>query len=332
MSVLAGDVPEARVDSRPLAEVALLCEGLRAQGRLESGMAGPGLTVRLARLLLFSFIVSASQAAPAVEVIAESATVKKPLWELGLGAGALAFADYRGADTAHVYPVPVPYLNYRGRLLRADRDGVRELLLNQEYAELNISVGATTPVRSDDTLARRGMPNLKATVEIGPSLNLHLWHAAGGQARLDLRLPLRAALTIESPPHAIGFFLAPCVNLDLFGVAGHSGWKLGMLAGPLFADQRYNRYFYEVTPQYATVDRPAYSTRGGYSGSQAVVSLSKRFPTFWVGMFARYDVLNGAVFSDSPLVRSNRFWMGGFGIAWMIGQSSTMVESVDESP
>ena len=76
--MLAGDVPEARVDSRPLADVALLCEGLRAQGRLESGMAGPGLTVRLARLLLFSFIVSASQAAPAVEVIAKGIISTNP--------------------------------------------------------------------------------------------------------------------------------------------------------------------------------------------------------------------------------------------------------------
>jgi outer membrane protein len=291
-----------------------------------------GALVRVAGSLLFCCLVGAGCAVRAAEIPAAAVPVKKPLWEFGLGIGALAFADYRGADTGSIYPLPVPYLAYRGKFLRANRDGVRELLFNREYAELNISLNATTPVRSDNTPARRGMPNLQATFEIGPSLNLHMWHAADGQARLDLRLPLRAAFTIDMPPRAEGFFFAPCLNLDLFGVGGHSGWNLGMLTGPLFADQRYHRYFYDVAPRYATADRPAYSAHGGYSGSQAVVSLSKRFPAFWVGLFARYDVLNGAVFSGSPLVRSNHYWAGGVGIAWMIGRSSTMVESPDESP
>ncbi|MDE2348586.1 MAG: hypothetical protein KGL92_08785 [Gammaproteobacteria bacterium] len=35
---------------------------------------------------------------------------EKPLWEVGFGVGAIAFNDYRGADTSHVYPLPVPYI------------------------------------------------------------------------------------------------------------------------------------------------------------------------------------------------------------------------------
>jgi len=31
-----------------------------------------------------------------------------PLWEVGLGAGAIAFQDYRGSNTTHAYPLPVP--------------------------------------------------------------------------------------------------------------------------------------------------------------------------------------------------------------------------------
>src|SRR5256885_7475043 len=55
----------------------------------------------------------------------------KPLWEFGLGAGALVFNDYRGADSVHADPVAVPYLVYRGKLLRSDHNGLRGRLLQR---------------------------------------------------------------------------------------------------------------------------------------------------------------------------------------------------------
>ena len=257
---------------------------------------------------------------------------KAPLWEFGLGVGAFAFADYRGADTGELYPLPVPYFVYRGRFLRADREGLRGRLFRSDYAEINISLNATTPVRSSATSARRGMPNLRPTFEIGPSLDLHLWRAADGRARLDLRLPLRTAVTVSAPPEAIGLFFAPRLNLDLVDVAGHSGWNLGMLAGPLFADRRYHGYFYEVAPAYADQSRPAYSAHGGYSGTQMLASLSVRKPGYWFGAYARFDALNGAAFIDSPLVRSNGYWAVGVAVAWMIARSPIMVDAGSDAP
>ena len=268
----------------------------------------------------------------AFAVVAAAETPQRPLWEFGLGIGAVGFADYRGADTGHVYPVPVPYLVYRGKSFRADRDGMRGLLFNRDVAELNVSINVTTPVRSGDSQARRGMPNLRPTLEVGPSLDLHLWRSPDRRTRLDLRLPARTALTIESAPHAIGWFFAPRVNLDLIDVGGHAGWSVGLLAGPLYASRRYHEYFYGVAPQFATSDRPAYEARGGYSGAQALASVSKRFPGYWVGAFVRYDVLRGAVFVPSPLVRTNGYWAAGVGIAWMIGQSSRMVDGAGDRP
>src|SRR5580692_7851122 len=107
-----------------------------------------------------------------------------PLWEFGLGAGAIAFQDYRGSDTTHVYPVPVPYLVYNGKFLKADRDGVRGTLFNQDWIEINVSANATTPVRNDSE--RSGMPELEPTLELGPSVDLHLLRRADGRVRLDL--------------------------------------------------------------------------------------------------------------------------------------------------
>jgi len=253
----------------------------------------------------------------------------KPLWEAGLGIGALSFPDYRGSDETRVYPVPVPYLVYRGDFLKADRNGVRGEFFNRKYAELNISVNATIPVQSNDDRARRGMPNLRSTFEIGPSLDLHLWHAADDTIKLDAVLPLRAPITVESSPQFIGWNFSPRLNLDVQNVAGFAGWDFGIGAGPMFAARKYHQYFYSVAKQYATPVRPAYEARGGYSGGQLISALSKRFANYWVGAYIRYDTLQGAEFADSPLVKQKYYLAGGIGVAWMIRHSTRMVDTDD---
>ncbi|HET9329801.1 MAG TPA: MipA/OmpV family protein [Steroidobacteraceae bacterium] len=252
---------------------------------------------------------------------------EKPLWEVGLGAGFLVFNDYRGAATTHVYPVPVPYLIYRGKFLKSDRDGLRGLFLNQDRVELSLSVNATAPVRNDS--ARHGMPDLRSTVEIGPQLNVHLWRSADQRIKLDLRLPVRTALTLQAAPHYVGVFIEPHLALDLAQFQGDDGWKLGLLAGPLFADRRYDDYFYTVAPQFAAADRPAYAAHGGYAGSEALASLTRRYPRFWVGAYLRHDSLAGASFQNSPLVKRDSYWSAGVGFAWLIRQSERLVESDD---
>jgi outer membrane protein len=273
------------------------------------------------------FLARALSAAAALTVAAHGTARadEKPLWELGLGIGVVAFSDYRGAATAHVYPLPLPYFVYRGTLLKADHDGMRGKLFNQNRIEINLSVNGTTPVRNDS--ARQGMPDLRPTLEVGPQLEVHLWRNADERLKLDLRVPVRTAFTIEAVPHLVGTFLAPQLDLDIAQFRGEGGWKLGLLAGPLFADRRYDGYFYTVAPQYATAGRPAFEAQGGYAGTQVLAALTRRYPSYWIGFYVRHDTLAGASFADSPLVKRDSYWSGGIGIAWIIRQSSRLVES-----
>lgn len=275
--------------------------------------------VRHTALAASALLTVATCAAPPVH------SQQQPLWEFGLGAGALVFNDYRGANTTHGYPVPVPYFVYRGKFIESDRDGVRGKLLKQERVELNLSVDATTPVRNNS--ARAGMPDLRPTLEVGPSLNATLWRSADRRLRLDLRLPARAAFTLEASPRAIGWSYAPHLSLDVAQYAGPGGWKLGLLAGPLFAQARYDAYFYSIAPQYAAPGRPAYPARGGYAGTQTLVALSRRYPGYWIGAYLRHDSLAGASFEASPLVKRDSYFTCGVGIAWMIGRSRRLAES-----
>jgi len=253
---------------------------------------------------------------------------QKPLWEAGLGVGALGFPDYRGADEGHVYPVPVPYFVYRGKFLRADRDGVRGELFDRKYAELSISVNGTIPVNSADNAARRGMPDLKPTFELGPSLELHVWQSADEQVKLDVVMPVRVPITLESSPQLLQWTFAPRLNIDFDNVGG-TGWDFGAGAGPVFAADRFHDYYYSVPARFATPTRPEYHAEGGYSGMHLLAAVSKRYPKYWVGAFVRYDWLGDAKFEDSPLMRTKGSLAGGFGIAWMIGESKRLVETQD---
>jgi MipA family protein len=259
-----------------------------------------------------------------------AAAEEKPLWEAGLGVGALVFPDYRGSDEIKAYPVPVPYFVYRGPFLKADREGVRGELFDRKYVELSISVNATIPVRSEDNAARRDMPDLRPTIEVGPSLDVHLWRSADERMKLDLVMPLRVPVTIESSPESLGWIFSPRLNLDIEDVAGYTGWSFGAGIGPLFAADRFHEYFYSVAPRFATAARPAYEADGGYSGTHVLASLSKRFPKYWVGAYVRYDMLSGAAFDDSPLVKRKSYLAGGVGIAWMLGESKRRVETDDD--
>jgi len=257
-----------------------------------------------------------------------AAEVQKPLWELGIGMSALHFPDYRGSDESGIFAIPFPYVVYRGKIFKADEEGLRGALFDSERVELNVSLGASVPVNSDDNSARQGMPDLQPTVEFGPSLDFNLWRSGDRLLNLDVRLPVRVAVTVLGGMENVGWETSPRIALDISNVAWLKGWDLGLLAGPIFGTERRHDYFYSVNPRYATPDRPAFDAKAGYSGSQFVVSLSKRYSRFWLGAFARWDNLGGAVFVDSPLVMQENYFAAGVGVAWVLKESSISVPDV----
>jgi len=94
---------------------------------------------RILRLSQYASMLWAAAFAPVSGRAAE-----EPLWEVGLGVGVLGYDDYRGADSSHVYPVPVPYVLYNGTFLKTDRDGAHARLFDQDWVQLKLSFNATT--------------------------------------------------------------------------------------------------------------------------------------------------------------------------------------------
>jgi outer membrane protein len=256
----------------------------------------------------------------------------RPEWEFGLGATGLTLPDYRGSDESRGYLLPFPYIIYRGERFRVDRQGIRGIFFESDRVEINLSLNATPPVDSDENQARQGMARLDPTIEIGPRIDIRLASDRVKESAVELRLPLRAAIATDfSHTNGVGFVFSPHLSFTTRPVLAGVKWNFGAQAGPIFATREFHQYFYGVAPAFATPERPAYAADGGYSGAYALMSLSRRFPRFWVGTFARYEVLSGAVFEESPLVRRDYAFMAGIAVAWVFAESSKKVEvDVDE--
>lgn len=271
--------------------------------------------VRLVPLLAFVLL----------QIPIDSFAEEVPLWEAGVGLSVIDFPDYRGSDERTTYVLPLPYFVYRGKILKIDGERVRGLFFKSDRIELDVSLSGSVPVKSSNNTARQGMPDLDASLEIGPSINILLAQSEQNKVKFELRLPLRPVIDIHLD--YLGYVFQPQLNLDIHDLGRNGGWNLGLATGPIFANQRYNQYFYGVAPEYATPDRPTYMAHGGYSGSQFIAALSKRYPNYWVGGFVKWDTLQGAVFSDSPLVKSEQNFSAGLGISWIFARSKRRVQN-----
>jgi outer membrane protein len=250
----------------------------------------------------------------------------RPEWEFGVGASGFTLPDYRGSDESRGYVLPVPYVIYRGERFRVDRQGLRGIFFQSERVEINLSLAASPPVDSDENRARQGMPHLDPTLELGPRLDVILARDPGREWALQLRVPARAAMATDlSHTKGVGYVASPHLNLTTHPRFAGGRWNLGAQLGPIFASSEYHQYYYGVDARFATPERPVYDAPGGYSGSSALVSLTRRIGKWWVAGFARYDTLKGAAFEDSPLVRRDYAVMAGIAFAFVFAESSRKV-------
>lgn len=263
-------------------------------------------------LMAVVWAISAAQAYAAPQPVSQS-----PEIEVGVGLVTQTSADYRGATSYKTQGLPLPYLLYRGKFLKADRDGVRGDLVVQPWYELSMSVGAALSGGADHSAIREGMPALDSSVEFGPSLNFNLSGPHMDEGWI-LRIPARAGLTFSSRGLGfIGYVFDPNVawrQPDLV-----AGWEGTITFGAMWADRKNHQYYYSVAPEHATEMRPAYTADAGYSGAYTRLSMYREIDAWRFGFSLRYDNLSGADFRDSPLVETNHYFslsLGAFYRLW----------------
>lgn len=252
----------------------------------------------------------------------EARAEQRPKWELGIGGVFYAQPDYIGSDDYHFWPIPFPWIIYRGETLRIDRESFQTRIFGTDLVRLDLSFNGQVPVDSKENNRRNDMPNLDWVAQIGPTLQFVVARSGNGRHALDVDVPVRVALA---------------VNLDNFSCEGlvsspkleyryePEGWRFQGQAGLEFGSNDYHEYYYSVARRYDTPSRPAYGADGGYGGLRLSAGVSRYFGPVYVGLFTRYYNLEGATFGDSPLVGSRSAFVGGIALGWVWMTSDEMV-------
>lgn len=260
-----------------------------------------------------------------VASVAQEGPPEKPLWEIGLFSGAARLPHYRGSDEYSAYFLPLPYLIYRGEIVRANRDGVNGILWSTDRMEAALSFSGSPP-SDDDNDARSGMPDLGAILEVGPGLKVFLSEKDNPNP-LYLKAGVRTAISVDTGDFGTAYegirgnVKLIYRNSTLFR---DQSIFFGVNANVDFANSSYDDYIYSVDPIYATPARPAYQADGGYSGFSLSANAVKKINDRWfVGTYYRWDNLSGASYTGSPLVKTENNHIIGIALIWRIAESKS---------
>jgi outer membrane scaffolding protein for murein synthesis (MipA/OmpV family) len=265
------------------------------------------------------------------EISSSQTDGQKPLWEAGALAAAFTLPHYVGSDEYYTFAFPFPYIIYRGEFLQADRDGVRGLFFYSDRIEFDISTGGNLPVSSDSNEAHKDMPELDALLEIGPAIRYYIYRR-GALDHLYLEAAWRGAVSFE-------FNGGLDIGVDYRGYRSTLGltYKNESLfqdndltfylsTGISYADNILNGYFYDVATEFVTPDRGLFDADAGYAGLHlacvAIKDLSERWS---IGGVASWRNINGAVFEESPLVRTSNNYYGSVFLIWKFARSKVLL-------
>jgi outer membrane scaffolding protein for murein synthesis (MipA/OmpV family) len=266
-------------------------------------------------------LAAALLAAPTAGQAQEQAPELLPLWEVGAVGLAMSQQAYPGASQNVGRGLALPYLIYRGKYLRADRESVGLRAFNTPQFELDVGFAAAFGARSDEVDARRGMPDLGTLVEFGPRLKWHLGQGPGN-GRLRAEFALRGVFDLDDRLSHKGISFEPRLIYEWRG----SGWRYGTSAGAVLGNRRLADTYYGVAPAYATTGRPAYTAESGLINWRLGVNMSRDMtPNLRLFGFVWLDSVAGAANRASPLVQKTTGTSVGVGLTYTFARSATLV-------
>ncbi len=242
-----------------------------------------------------------------------------PRWEAGAFGLVVSQQAYPGADQQVQRSLVLPYLIYRGEVLRSERGGAGLRAFKADAFELDLGASAALGSSAKRIEARQGMPDLGTLVEIGPRLRWTLASQPDGSSwRLDL--PLRSVHDLSDGLQRRGTTFEPALRWQ--GPMG-SSFFVGTGLSAVVADRQLAQTFYGVERSQATVARSTYSARAGLITWRVSGSLAWRMGANWNAFtYARMDSVAGAANESSPLIRQTNGVSAGLGLSYTWRRSS----------
>jgi len=242
-------------------------------------------------------------------LLVSSLVAQESNYELGLGGAVISYPNYIGSKATNTLISPIPYIRYEGEKISFKRGGLQYRFLDNDAITVDLSLGGSLPVESDDSSVRAGMEDLDFAFEIGPRLNYKVYENPAH--KVVFKLPLRAVISTDIQNfERQGFLVAPNMNYRY----RKDDFQIKVKSGPIWADDDYHNYFYGVTQKEATTTRRAYYAQGGYNGYRNTIAFRYKQNNKWnYGAFLSHFNIEGASFDDSPLVETdNALFLGTF--------------------
>lgn len=244
-----------------------------------------------------------------------------PLLELGLFLGGASLPDYPAADQSRNRTIPAPLVHYHGDLLRADdEDGTRFRFINVEKFDLDLSFGGSFPTDTGNNQARSGMPNLDWTAEVGPRL-VYYFYRNPVVAQVRVGFPVRANFATDFVKWTgVGYVFAPTFQVDKYNFL-MDGLDLYFNYSPSFISEGIADYFYQIDPQFQTVERNTFDAKSGFLGTEISLAIKYQLGNKRLIIGAQYSDFSQSANSQSYLHRSNINWSYVVAMSWVLYQS-----------
>ncbi len=248
----------------------------------------------------------------------------KPLWEIGAAGIAIYGPDYPGADESRTKQIIVPYIVYRGKIVRAGEGGIlKAIAFKDKDIELDLSLDAAFSAKSNNNDARKGMNNLDTLLGIGPELTVNLYKDEAEKRELEIKFQLRTIFSTDfSNLHQRGYVFETQLKYEhkhLF----HPDIKFTGSIGPIWGTEKIMAYFYQVNPNDVLSDRPEYNAKRGYLGSELTLAITIPIMENKGRIFfgTRLNFHQGAKNDNSPLLKDNTTVSVGLGFTYRFFES-----------
>jgi outer membrane scaffolding protein for murein synthesis (MipA/OmpV family) len=238
---------------------------------------------------------------------------KESQLDLGIGTAVINYPDYMGSKSYRTVVFAFPFIKYNSEYFSIDKHGINTKIFNIKDLSLDISASGSLPANSDDNEARKGMPDLHLTFEVGPKLIYNAYKSK--KTSIDIEMAIRGVLETDWK------------TLDYQGVVGttearfeyiYKGIEFTYRIGVMFANEKYHNYFYGVDGKYITPTRKLYNAKSGYNSFKNKFGFTYRYnKNWWCGGYASYNNIAGAVFEDSPLIETKHAVFTGASIAYI---------------
>jgi outer membrane scaffolding protein for murein synthesis (MipA/OmpV family) len=285
------------------------------------------LVIFMSVFFIFPAIANEGDESPVRELTGfESINESQPLWEFGVGGGAIEVANYPASSERNLIALAAPYVVYRGDVFRVGgENGLRAVVVETSDFELDLSFGGAFSADSEDNSSRSGMQKLDFLFEVGPQLIYRIkdfTFTQGGDGRLKARLQARAVFSTDfNRIDDRGFVIEPTLSYQQRGVLFKEA-SLRAAFSLNFSTEKLQDYFYQVDPEFSKEKRVQYDAKGGYLGAELSLGFSfpirKNIRGFLTGSAQLHQ---GAANKNSPLYEKNITYSIGIGFVWRLYES-----------